>query len=528
MAAPASSGASWESAFSSWLCGRDRRQFPSGCVQNHPKVDRLEVVNKQFVGVITAPGTSSEVFLAKPGAHLSPDRNPPLCRKEGPDGGWAWQERRGPLYRWRDHSQDHEEQRRRALCRRGWLRRSQVGDHGVCEFPEESQAVSGPRGQNSKGSHAHWSSWYRQNASRQGDCRGGQCALHHRERVRVPGDVCRRRSSSGFSSTTSVMVLAGTHRPDILDLALMRPGRFDRQICIGPPDIKGRSSIFRVHLRPLKLDESLSEDALARKLAALTPGFTGLEKKTQVLQPSEKTTVAYREAGHAVVGWFLEHADPLLKITTGAQDDLRKVTQSAYAQIVQFEVSGKLGQVSFDLPWPGKALVEKPYSEATAQLIDQEARRLVSSAHTHTLDLLTRSRERVDEASGAGPSPGSGRGLCGAPSGRPDMARCAGGQAAAGEGGAGACRHGGAAWAPSLGGEDRLRGARGGHRWPGGHVPSPGAEGLVLGAGGGRHGVPPAGEPSLAPLPGEQPPESPESKLKRVIITNGCFQVRVL
>ncbi|KAL4685553.1 hypothetical protein H8959_001150 [Pygathrix nigripes] len=140
----------------------------------------------------------------------------------------------------------------------------------------------------------------------------------------------------GFNSATNVVVLAGTNRPDILDPALMRPGRFDRQIYIGPPDIKGRSSIFKVHLRPLKLDESLNKDTLARKLAALTPGFTGadisnvcneaaliaarhlspsvqekhfqqaierviggLEKKTQVLQPSEKTTVAYHEAGHA-------------------------------------------------------------------------------------------------------------------------------------------------------------------------------------------------------------------------------------
>nr|XP_020740920.1 AFG3-like protein 1 isoform X2 [Odocoileus virginianus texanus] len=286
----------------------------------------------------------------------------------------------------------------------------------------------------------------------------------------------------GFSSTSNVVVLAGTNRPDVLDPALMRPGRFDRQIYIGPPDIKGRSSIFRVHLRPLKLDESLSKDALARKLAALTPGFTGadisnvcneaaliaarhlspsvgekhfeqaierviggLEKKTQVLQPSEKMTVAYHEAGHAVVGWFLEHADPLLKVsivprgkglgyaqclpreqylytreqlfdrmcamlggrvaeqlffgrvTTGAQDDLRKVTQSAYAQIVQFGMSEKLGQMSFDLPRPGEALVEKPFSEATAQLIDEEVRRLIGSAHARTLDLLTRCREQVDK-----------------------------------------------------------------------------------------------------------------------------------
>uniref|UniRef100_A0A8C4KU06 AAA+ ATPase domain-containing protein n=1 Tax=Equus asinus TaxID=9793 RepID=A0A8C4KU06_EQUAS len=286
----------------------------------------------------------------------------------------------------------------------------------------------------------------------------------------------------GFNSSTNVVVLAGTNRPDILDAALMRRGRFDRQIYISPPDIKGRSSIFKVHLRPLKLDKTLSKDTLVRKLAALTPGFTGadisnvcneaaliaachlslsvqekrfeqaierviggLEKKTQVLQPSEKATVAYHEAGHAVVGWFLEHADPLLKvsiiprgeglgyvqclpreqhlytreqlldrvcvmlggrvaeqvffgqITTGAQDDLRKVTQSAYAQVVQFGMSEKLGQVSFDLPRQGETLVERPYSEATAQLIDEEVRCLISSAYERTLDLLMRCRDRVDK-----------------------------------------------------------------------------------------------------------------------------------
>nr|XP_056718386.1 AFG3-like protein 1 [Euleptes europaea] len=286
----------------------------------------------------------------------------------------------------------------------------------------------------------------------------------------------------GFSSDTNVVVLAGTNRPDVLDPALMRPGRFDRQIYIGPPDIKGRASIFKVHLRPLRLDVDISKDALARKMAAWTPGFTGadianvcneaaliaarlssptvdakhfeqaierviggLEKKTQVLQPDEKATVAYHEAGHAVAGWFLEHADPLLKvsiiprgkglgyaqylpreqflytreqlfdrmcmmlggrvaeqlffgrITTGAQDDLRKVTQTAYAQIVQFGMSDKLGQVSFALPQPGELAPEKPYSEATAELIDEEVRALVHAAYKRTLELLTSCREQVEK-----------------------------------------------------------------------------------------------------------------------------------
>ncbi|XP_067105339.1 mitochondrial inner membrane m-AAA protease component AFG3L1-like [Osmerus mordax] len=286
----------------------------------------------------------------------------------------------------------------------------------------------------------------------------------------------------GFNTSTNVVVLAGTNRPDILDPALMRPGRFDRQIYIGPPDIKGRASIFKVHLRPLKLDSLIDLEALARKLAALTPGFTGadianvcneaaliaarylhqsvstmhfeqaierviggLEKRTQVLQPAEKTTVAYHEAGHAVVGWLLEHADPLLKvsiiprgkglgyaqylpkeqylftkeqlfdrmcmmlggrvaeqvffgrITTGAQDDLRKVTQSAYAQVVQFGMSEAIGQVSFESSQQGAMVTEKPYSEPTAQLIDQEVRSLINAAFQRTHDLVTTRREMVDK-----------------------------------------------------------------------------------------------------------------------------------
>ncbi|PIA14346.1 ATP-dependent metallopeptidase Hfl [Coemansia reversa NRRL 1564] len=284
----------------------------------------------------------------------------------------------------------------------------------------------------------------------------------------------------GFGSSEHVVILAGTNRPDVLDPALMRPGRFDRHISIDRPDIKGRADIFRVHLGPIVTNEDKSK--LANKMAAMTPGFSGadianvcneaaliaaragskrvehihfeqaierviagLEKKSRVLSPDEKKTVAYHEAGHAVVGWFMRHADPLLKvsiiprgqgalgyaqylpkdqylfsteqlhdrmcmtlggraseelffkvITTGASDDLQKVTRMAYAQIVQYGMNKRVGQVNFADP-QGNEQYQKPYSEATAELIDVEVRKMISDAYTATLQLLTTKRAEVEK-----------------------------------------------------------------------------------------------------------------------------------
>ncbi|OQR79443.1 AFG3 protein 2-like [Tropilaelaps mercedesae] len=308
--------------------------------------------------------------------------------------------------------------------------------------------------------------------------RGGRSIGGHSEQENTLNQLLVEMD--GFNTTTNVVVLAATNRMDILDKALLRPGRFDRQIFVPAPDIKGRASIFKVHLKSLKTN--LNKDDLSRKMAALTPGFTGadianvcneaaliaarelfesiemkhfeqaiervvagMEKKTNVLQPEEKKTVAYHEAGHAVAGWFLEHADPLLKvsiiprgkglgyaqylpkeqylytteqlfdrmcmtlggrvseqiffskITTGAQDDLQKVTRSAYAQVVQFGMNPKVGNLSFDMPQPGDMVMEKPYSEETAQLIDSEVRELVRRAYDATMKLLTKHKADVEK-----------------------------------------------------------------------------------------------------------------------------------
>lgn len=284
----------------------------------------------------------------------------------------------------------------------------------------------------------------------------------------------------GFNTTSNVVVLAATNRSDILDSALLRPGRFDRQIQVAAPDIKGRASIFKVHLKKITTD--LNQEDVARKMAALTPGFTGadianacneaaliaardlnksvglkhfeqaierviagMEKKTNVLQPEEKKTVAYHEAGHAVSGWFLEHADPLLKvsiiprgrglgyaqyipreqylyskeqlldqmsmtlggrvseqiffnrITTGARDDLEKVTKNAYSQVITFGFNEKIGNLSFKLPnEDGEQSMTKPYSEETSRLIDEEVRKIVKTAYDRTFDLITKHHEDVE------------------------------------------------------------------------------------------------------------------------------------
>jgi cell division protease FtsH len=282
----------------------------------------------------------------------------------------------------------------------------------------------------------------------------------------------------GFGTDSGVIILAATNRAEILDTALMRPGRFDRQISVDRPDIVGREQIFGVHLRPLT---KLSSDVDAHKLALQTPGFAGaeianvcneaaliaarrnkelvemkdfqdaidrviggLEKKNKIISPEEKKIVAYHEAGHAVAGWFLEFADPLLKVSivprgvaalgyaqylpkeqylyrteqlldsmsmtlggraaeqiffgkvsTGAQNDLERITKLAYGMITNYGMSEKVGQVSYNDP-TGEYGYQRPYSEKTAELIDSEVREMIDQAYKRTIQLLTEKKEQVE------------------------------------------------------------------------------------------------------------------------------------
>ena len=283
----------------------------------------------------------------------------------------------------------------------------------------------------------------------------------------------------GFGTNTNVIVLAATNRADVLDSALMRAGRFDRQIYVDLPDVRERKEIFEVHLRPLKKEETLDIDFLAKQ----TPGFSGadianvcnesaliaarkgkkavnkqdfldavdriiggLEKKNKIITPAEKRAVAFHEAGHATVSWMLEHAAPLVKVTivprgrslgaawylpeerlivhpeqmldemcaalggraaekvifdkisTGALSDLEKVTKQARAMVTVYGLSDKVGNLTYyDSSGQSEYGFTKPYSEKTAELIDQEISDIIEEQYQRAIALLEKNKDKLTE-----------------------------------------------------------------------------------------------------------------------------------
>jgi len=283
----------------------------------------------------------------------------------------------------------------------------------------------------------------------------------------------------GFGSNSGVIILAATNRADILDKALMRAGRFDRQIHVDLPELKERLEIFKVHLRGIKLAPGFQMDFLAKQ----TPGFSGadianvcneaaliaarknkefvdkqdfldaidrivggLERKSKIITPEEKNTIAHHEAGHATVSWLLPNANPLLKVTiiprgqslgaawylpeerqlttteqmmdemaatiggrvaeelvngrisTGALSDLEKLTKQAYAMVTYFGMSDKVGHLSYyDSTGSRDMAFSKPYSEKTAELIDEEVKRLIAQAHETAYKVLTENRAGFEQ-----------------------------------------------------------------------------------------------------------------------------------
>ena len=282
----------------------------------------------------------------------------------------------------------------------------------------------------------------------------------------------------GFGTNSGVIVMAATNRADVLDKALTRAGRFDRQIFVDLPDLLERKAIFEVHLKPIKLSESMDINFLARQ----TPGFSGadianvcneaaliaarkskkkvekqdfldavdriiggLEKKSKIISPNEKKTIAYHEAGHATVSWMLEYASPLVKVTivprgkslgaawylpeerqlttteqmldeicaamggraaeevffgrisTGALSDLEKVTKMAYAMVSMYGLSKEVGNISYYDSSGQQSGFTKPYSEERAQLIDKEVSRILEEEYTRAQEVLTSNKDKVEK-----------------------------------------------------------------------------------------------------------------------------------
>lgn len=281
----------------------------------------------------------------------------------------------------------------------------------------------------------------------------------------------------GFGTNTGVIILGATNRADVLDRALLRPGRFDRQIFVDMPDLNERIAIFKVHLKPLKLDIAVDVEFLARQ----TPGFSGadianicneaaliaarrkknlvekqdfldavdrviggLEKKNKIITDEEKKAIAFHEAGHATVSWLVEHASPLVKVTivprgrslgaawylpderhittteqmldeicaamggraaedimfgkvsTGALSDLEKVTKQAYAMVTVYGLNDKIGNISFyDSSGQNEYAFSKPYSDHTAQVIDQEVRNIVETQYERAKCILTENKDKL-------------------------------------------------------------------------------------------------------------------------------------
>lgn len=283
----------------------------------------------------------------------------------------------------------------------------------------------------------------------------------------------------GFGTNSGVIIIAATNRADVLDRALMRAGRFDRQIYVDMPDLNERKQIFKVHLAPIKVDESIDIDFLAKQ----TPGFSGadianicnesaliaarrkkkkvtkedfldavdriiggLEKKNKIITKKEKRAIAYHEAGHATVSWLLEHASPLVKVTivprgqslgaawylpeerqlntvaqildemcaalggraaesvvfdeisTGALSDLEKVTKQAYAMVTVYGLNKEIGNISFyDSSGNGDYNFTKPYSEKTAEKIDQEVKIIIETQYERAKKLLSDNRDKLNK-----------------------------------------------------------------------------------------------------------------------------------